>query len=180
MPRIVQGFGVYNRSHRIASPTDPKILASGMPNACNLCHLDKSLAWTRDELEAGWGKRIELSPGLEAHYGKEFQRPMGEAWLTHPFAHARLVAAGAFANSPLGKETLPLLLHYLEEPNAYLRFGFLQNVEKILGRKLTDEEYTVTGPRTVRKKQVQKLIERFARLSKSANTDRRESGRTLH
>ena len=55
MPRVVQGIEVYSRSHRISSPTDPRILLTGMPNSCNLCHLDKSLAWTRDALASGWG-----------------------------------------------------------------------------------------------------------------------------
>jgi hypothetical protein len=163
MPPIVQGFEGSNRTHRIASPTDPNILASGMPNACNLCHLDKSLAWTRDQLEEGWGRRIELPSRLQAHYGEGFRRPMGEAWLTHPFLLSRLVAANAYASSPLGKETLPLFLQYLAEPNAYLRFGYFQAVEKILGRRLVDEEYSVTGSRKVRQKQIQKLIERFTR-----------------
>jgi hypothetical protein len=163
MPRIVQGFGVYNRTHRIASPTDPAILGTGMPNACNLCHLDKSLAWTGDALEQGWGKRVDLSPRLQGLYAQGLQRPVGEAWLSHPFVLTRLVAAGAYAGSPLGLEVLPRLLRALDEPNAYLRIGFLQNVEKILGRPLSDAEFAITGHDSVRQKQAQRLIERFIR-----------------
>ncbi|HVR20527.1 MAG TPA: cytochrome c3 family protein, partial [Polyangiaceae bacterium] len=41
------------RSHRIDNPSVPSAesdAAGVRPNACNLCHLDKSLAWTRAEL----------------------------------------------------------------------------------------------------------------------------------
>jgi hypothetical protein len=88
---------------------------------------------------------------------------VGEAWLSHPFVLTRLVAAGAYAGSPLGLEVLPRLLRALDEPNAYLRIGFLQNVEKILGRPLSDAEFAITGHDSVRQKQAQRLIERFIR-----------------
>jgi predicted CXXCH cytochrome family protein len=43
------------RSHRIDSPAVPASDADGArPNACNLCHLDKGLEWTRKALGA-WG-----------------------------------------------------------------------------------------------------------------------------
>ena len=161
MPRIVQGFSVNNRTHRIASPTNPKILATGMPNACNLCHLDKSLAWTRDALEEGWGKRVELSQSLESQFGNAFNRPVGEAWLTHPFPLIQSVAADAYTHSPLGKKALPQLLASLNEPNAYIRLRFLQSVEKILGRRLGDQEYALTGSSKQREKQIQRLLKQY-------------------
>ena len=88
---------------------------------------------------------------------------MGEAWLTHPFSLAGLVAAGAYTRSPLGGKILPLLLVFLNEPNAYNRLGFLQSVEKILGRKLSEQEFSLTGLPETRKKQVQDLLKRYAR-----------------
>jgi len=109
MPRVVQGADVYNRSHRISSPTDPKILNTGMPNACNLCHLDESLAWTQESLESGWGGQLKLPTQLEHLYGKDFARPVGEAWLGHPNGMVRMVAAAAYARSSSGKEELPQL-----------------------------------------------------------------------
>jgi hypothetical protein len=162
MPRIVQGLDVYNRSHRISSPTDPKILLTGMPNACNLCHLDKSLAWTQDALASGWGKRIELPRGLERMYGKEFDRSVGEAWLAHPNGTVRMVAAAAYARSAFGKKKLPRLIGFLNEPNAYYRTRSLQIVERIIGRELSESEYSVTGPPGQRTKQVQRLLKRYS------------------
>jgi hypothetical protein len=55
MPHTTYGLLKASRSHRIASPDAATTLATGRPNACNLCHLDRSLAWTADRLEAWYG-----------------------------------------------------------------------------------------------------------------------------
>ncbi len=43
------------RSHRIDSPSARSLEESDRPNACNLCHLDRSLDWTRATLASWWG-----------------------------------------------------------------------------------------------------------------------------
>ncbi|MEW6268370.1 MAG: C cytochrome precursor, partial [Thermodesulfobacteriota bacterium] len=45
------------RSHEITSPSVVESAEVGRPNACNLCHLDRTLAWTADELERWYGTR---------------------------------------------------------------------------------------------------------------------------
>ena len=162
MPRIVQGVDVYNRTHRISSPTDPKILFTGMPNACNLCHLDKSLAWTQGALERGWGESIALPRGLERRFGKELGRPVGEAWLAHPNGTIRMVAAAAYARSSFEEKRLSQLIGFLNEPNAYFRTRSLQIVERIIGREFSESEYSVAGSPEQRIRQVQRLLERHA------------------
>lgn len=44
------------RQHQIDSPRVETTLATGRPNACNLCHQDRSLAWTADRLSEGYGR----------------------------------------------------------------------------------------------------------------------------
>ena len=161
MPRIVQGFGIANRTHRIASPTDPKILGTGMPNACNLCHLDKSLAWTQNELQKIWGKQVPLSQSLTKQFGSNLDKPAGDAWLSHSVSLVKLVTASAYANSKWGKDKLPHLITSLNDPNAYNRYSYFQNIEKILGQKISNDEYTITGPPQLRAKQVQNLITKY-------------------
>lgn len=50
-------YGLLNatRSHYIESPDVRTQLETGRPNACNLCHLDRTLAWTADKLERWYG-----------------------------------------------------------------------------------------------------------------------------
>jgi len=60
MPRTSWGMLRAAASHRIDSPTAMTDLASGRPNACNLCHVDRSLGWTAEWLAAWYG--IEPPP----------------------------------------------------------------------------------------------------------------------
>jgi predicted CXXCH cytochrome family protein len=46
MPMDTYGLLKAVRSHYIGKPSVQTTQATGRPNACNLCHLDKSLAWT--------------------------------------------------------------------------------------------------------------------------------------
>jgi predicted CXXCH cytochrome family protein len=46
------------RSHQIASPTALSTIRTGRPNACNLCHLDKTLKWTADRLSSWFGQPV--------------------------------------------------------------------------------------------------------------------------
>jgi hypothetical protein len=43
------------RSHLISNPSVQESLLTGRPNSCNLCHLDKTLDWTAQNLSA-WYK----------------------------------------------------------------------------------------------------------------------------
>jgi hypothetical protein len=51
MPKTSYALRTAIRSHRIDVPDSRGL--SGMPNACNLCHLDRPLAWTMTTLR-GW------------------------------------------------------------------------------------------------------------------------------
>jgi hypothetical protein len=51
MPYTTYGLLKTIRSHQISNPSVKATLDTGRPNACNLCHLDKTLAWTAEYLE---------------------------------------------------------------------------------------------------------------------------------
>jgi len=53
MPFTTYGLLKALRSHQISSPSVTAALQAGRPNACNLCHLDKTLDWTAQKL-ATW------------------------------------------------------------------------------------------------------------------------------
>lgn len=55
MPYTTYGLLKTIRSHQISSPSVQATLDTGRPNACNLCHLDKTLAWTAESLETWYG-----------------------------------------------------------------------------------------------------------------------------
>lgn len=55
MPHTTYGVLKAIRSHQVSKPDVATQLATGRPNACNLCHLDKPLAWTADQLTRWYG-----------------------------------------------------------------------------------------------------------------------------
>jgi predicted CXXCH cytochrome family protein len=63
MPHTTYGLLKAIRSHEIDSPRVETSLDAGRPNACNLCHLDRTLAWTAEHLGVWYGHpRPELPP----------------------------------------------------------------------------------------------------------------------
>jgi hypothetical protein len=61
MPHTAWGLQKATRVHEVASPSVAESVSTGRPNACNLCHLDKPLAWTAAKLEQWYGQE---SPAL--------------------------------------------------------------------------------------------------------------------
>jgi predicted CXXCH cytochrome family protein len=115
MPKTSYALLSAVRSHRIDSPD----LASDKPNACNLCHLDRSQAWTAGILETWYGRkaapasadpegaRLALagdaamrvlvadalgSPGAIAASGRAWQAPLLAELRRDPYAAVRFVA----------------------------------------------------------------------------------------
>lgn len=152
MPKIVQGVSDHVRSHRISSPGDARMLAAGAPDACNLCHLDRSPAWTVGALAAGWGRRVPLARPASA-------TPAGELWLHSDEPAYRAVAAAAYARLPraLAHAALPALVAVLDDPIAYYRMRVLFAIEDILGRRVRRDEYDPLAAPAVRAQQAQRL-----------------------
>jgi predicted CXXCH cytochrome family protein len=146
MPRISQGLEEVVRSHTISKPTDPRMLAPGSPNACNLCHLDESLRWTADALAAGWGKSIDARGDAA----------VGGEWLASEDHFLRLVATQAYARSPLGRAALPAVAAALEDRVPVNRVFAQIAVERILGEPL-GERYDVMAPQEELHRQVEAL-----------------------
>jgi predicted CXXCH cytochrome family protein len=113
MPYQVYSLLTGHRSHRIVSPRVRDSLGTGKPHACNLCHLDKSLAWTQDRLGEWYGQPAEPLP--------EVERTVASAvvHLSQSDARSRAVVAAAFswpaAGQASGRDWAgPLLAHLLE------------------------------------------------------------------
>jgi hypothetical protein len=54
-PNTAYGLLKATRTHRVSSPSVATTLQTGRPNACNLCHLDRPLEWTRERLSEWYG-----------------------------------------------------------------------------------------------------------------------------
>src|SRR5262249_39684662 len=67
MPKTSYALLSAVRSHRIDSPSAASTVATGRPNACNLCHLDRTLAWTARWLSEWYGASFPPMPEERAH-----------------------------------------------------------------------------------------------------------------
>jgi hypothetical protein len=56
MPHTTFGLFGAMRSHRVDSPSVTVSAETGRPNACNLCHLDRSLSWAAEHLTDWYGQ----------------------------------------------------------------------------------------------------------------------------
>jgi len=56
----------------------------------------------------------------------------------------------------MSTQALPALLPQLAESNPYVRVRMLMGVERIIGRKLANEEYTLLAPLAKRQQQIQR------------------------
>ncbi len=94
MPRLVYSLMTPHRSHRIEVPSVEASLSAGKPHACNLCHLDKSLGWTQDQLalRPGWRRP---KADLPADQGAVSAAVLG---LAQGDARTRAMIAGAFSD----------------------------------------------------------------------------------
>ncbi len=63
MPHTTYGLLKAIRSHTINSPSVRSTLETGRPNACNLCHLDKSLGWTATHLNEWFRQPVPALTG---------------------------------------------------------------------------------------------------------------------
>jgi hypothetical protein len=85
------------RSHRIDSPSALTTASTGRPNACNLCHLDRTLAWTAATLAAWQGRAVSAGVAAPASLASPTSRAVEE--LLSGDAATRAVAAAAFGNA---------------------------------------------------------------------------------
>lgn len=109
------------RNHRIDSPRTATSLQVGMVNACNGCHLDKTLAWTADHL-VEWYDQPPVELGSD-----EQHIAAGVLWMLRGDAAVRAIAAWhagwEAARTASGGEWLPpYLAALLADPYGVVRY----------------------------------------------------------
>jgi hypothetical protein len=100
------------------------MLSAAAPNACNLCHLDRSLAWTAGELRRGYAARLDLT-GFD-------DDAAGDLWLASDQPAIRLIAAAAYARNRIQRDLSKLLGDPVPHVRAYATFA----VEELTGKQL--------------------------------------------
>jgi predicted CXXCH cytochrome family protein len=118
MPKTSYALRRATRSHRIDSPAP----SSARPNACNLCHLDRSLAWTAAELARLWHEPART----RAHATDVPDVPASAVGLLSADAAERVIWADAFGDPAARAASgstweAPLLEAAKRDPYAVIR-----------------------------------------------------------
>ena len=148
MPRVVYGVMAFHRSHDITVP-DPALTANQLvPNACNQCHLDKSVNWAIAESKRLWPRRFGKSP---LSRDDMFNQPEGLRALFAGDALTRAMAAealsGGGAMKPDANWAAPFLLEALTDNYPIVRFfaaNSLAAFSQRTGQKLSKPDYLAT------------------------------------
>ena len=150
MPRVSYALYRAQRSHRIDSPDVDVALEHGRPPACNLCHVHESLAWTRTELERGWGRTTRMVlPEASSDLGYALELALrGDAAQRVVVADHLLDARSASTGSADPQE-VAVLAALLEDPYAAVRFVAQR---RLVERKVLEPgRYDFIGPESHRR-----------------------------
>jgi hypothetical protein len=115
MPHSAFGLHKATRSHHIEIPTASETVETGRPNACNLCHLDRTLAWTAEQLEQWYGMpQPELSE-------RDRNVATGVLWVLAGDANQRALAGWHMGYGPAQRASgtdwmTPYLVHLIRDP----------------------------------------------------------------
>ncbi|MEQ1763537.1 MAG: cytochrome c3 family protein [Pyrinomonadaceae bacterium] len=106
MPEVVSGIMAFHKTHKITIPEPRLTLENSVPNACNQCHVDKSLNWTFDQAKALWPDHYG---SLERSADKQFDQPESVRGLFAGDALTRAMMADAMRKHGEASWYTPLL-----------------------------------------------------------------------
>lgn len=137
MPHIAYALFKGIRSHRIDSPSAAVTAKTGRPNACNLCHLDKPLGWSAENLSKWYGQpAVELTDEQKTTSAVLNMALQGDA-------ADRVIAAWHLGWEPARQTSrddwqAPFLAYLLDDPYAVVRYVSHLSLKKQRGfEKLT-------------------------------------------
>ena len=152
MPHTVYGLLKGIRNHRIDSPkVTGKSGGSERPNACNLCHTDRSLGWAAQQLERWYGQ--------PAPAGLTDDTPAAVEWLLSGDAVLRAIAAWQFGWAAARQaskvdQAVPYLATALGDPYAAVRYVAGHSLQAIL----PGSKYDYLAPPEARQQAAQDIL----------------------
>lgn len=142
MPHTTYGVLSAIRSHQVSSPKVADQQATGRPNACNLCHLDKTLAWTAGQLARWYQQPLPTLSAPETQIADSVRLA-----LTGDAGQRVLIAwhlGWEPAMSASGRSWLPPVLgQLLDDPYAAVRCVAARSLKTLPGFTLQDYDFTV-------------------------------------
>ena len=132
MPYTSYGLMQAIRSHTISSPSANESVEIGRPNACNLCHLDQTLAWTAEQLDTWYDTPPPAMSGEEATIAASL------LWMLRGDAGLRALTAWNMGWAPAQEASgtgwmVPHLAEALNDPYDTVRYIAYQSLRTLPG-----------------------------------------------
>jgi hypothetical protein len=158
MPHTTYGLLKAIRSHQITSPSVKSSIDTGRPNACNLCHLDQTLAATARQLHAWYGQPI---PRMDADFTNT---PASAIWLLRGDAGQRALIAWHMGWDPAKQASgtnwlVPYLAETLDDPYSVVRYIGQRSLKRLPGQKRLAYDYI--APPATRSQVKSALLQRW-------------------
>ena len=147
MPYTSYGLLKAVRSHTVSSPSVRETVDTGRPNACNLCHLDKTLAWSGDHLDEWYDTQTPELTDDEQNVAASL------LWAMKGDAGQRALTAWSYGWSPAQQAAgtswmLPHLAELLNDPYEAVRLIAYRSLRSLPG--YTDFEFEYLADREQR------------------------------
>lgn len=157
-------FGLFKavRSHQIESPSALATLEYRKPNACNLCHLDRTLAWTSNHLSDWYGHKA-IPPDADVS-----ERASGASMLLKGDAVQRVITAWHAGYEPSRAASgdnwqVPLLVELLNDGYSVVRYVAEKSLRRFPGMDAL--HYDFLAPEEERLESRRNAIDIWARRS---------------
>jgi predicted CXXCH cytochrome family protein len=158
MPHTNYGLLKAIRSHQVSSPTVASTLATGRPNACNQCHLDKTLDWTQQHLANWYGtEKVQLDEAQRTESAMATLLLKGDAG-------QRALAAWSMgwdsARQAAGEKWIaPYLAQLFDDPYPAVRYIAARSLKRIEG--FGELEYDFVGSQPQRQQAQQRVLQQW-------------------
>jgi hypothetical protein len=166
MPNTTFGLLRAMRSHQVSWPTVQESVDYGRPNACNLCHLNQTLAWTAEKLHDWYNQPIPQLSDDDKTIAATVQ------WILKGDAGQRALIAWGMGWKPAqevsGPEWLyPYLIYAMNDPYAAVRFDAWKSLQTLPG--FSDFPFTFTADDRLLRQAAGRALEKWFREVRPPN-----------
>lgn len=178
MPHTTYALFKGIRSHRIDSPKIHGTDTTSRPNACNLCHLDRSLDWTAKHL-SNW-YRITTT-ALDTQTPAASSTAASIEWLLKGDAAQRVLAAWTMGWEPAHEASsanwlAPHLAQLLNDPYSAVRYVAARSLKKLSGFQDFNYDF-LAGPES-REQAVEEALQLWKQTENAVQFS--DNGRVLY
>jgi hypothetical protein len=165
MPHNTYGLLRAMRGHQVSWPTVQESIEHGRPNACNLCHLNQTLAWTAQKLHAWYYQPVPQLSQDDQTIAAAVQ------WIVKGDAGQRALLAWGMGWEPAqkiaGRDWLyPYLIYTIADPYAVVRFDAWKSLQTLPG--FSDFSFTYTADERSVSEAAARAFDKWLRQGRSA------------